>query len=71
MSSGRGIQVMKPRTGECSKIMIFSLTFRAVGRILLIDDSPALSGLGSLYGCLFFSLVLHGGFCEAAQHCLR
>ena len=33
--------------------MFFNLTFSADDRILLLDDSPALSGLGSLYGCLF------------------
>ena len=36
------------------KISVFNLTFASFGRILLTDDSPALSGLGSLYGCLFF-----------------
>jgi hypothetical protein len=36
------------------KIKVFILTFFSIGRIVYIDDSPALSGLGSLYGCLFF-----------------
>ncbi len=47
------------------KISVFNLTFASFGRILLIDDSPALSGLGSLYGCLFF---LQGGSHEATKH---
>ena len=50
--------------------MFFNLTFSADERILLIDDSPALSGLGSLYGCLFFFTLLQGGSREATHYCL-